>query len=445
MKHVGLPPMRPFLPGFASASRQSAMALIIQILLLVLLLATFAFAFLGARTWHWGHVLVVVGIFLSTLGFFFLAAETLRINAVLRSQVNQLESDLTDVQARNEALRTGTEDTSLINQMRNEDPPVLVAEDAESLESLGELDHELLLATRRRGPVWRNVAPAGVDAQSGAVRVNIAAPVPAGITPETVVYVFEQGPAAPAAEGAPPAQFLGEFRVTEAAGQEALLVPVLPQDEFERARLAQSGGPWVIYERMPADRHEVFAEMSEEELKQKLPGPSLEEYLRHGKEAGPDDPPERKVGLNADGQRLPPDQLGEAAKVLYERRLRDYATEFDELARRRVVMGAEIDAVTQDIARLAAAMESAKKLHAFRQNEIQRLNTDLAGIQKERQIIEQHLAQVELQVKRAQELLAATLKRNSELADDLADRQLRSGRAVPPEEANGPLALGTVN
>ena len=421
------------------------MARSIQILLVILILAAFVFAVLGARTWHWGHVLVVLGIFLSTLGFFLLAAETLRINAIYRNQINQLERDLADMKARNEALLTGTDDPNLIAQMQHEDPPVLVREDAESMRSLAEMDHQLLLATRRRGPVWRNVAPAGIDPQTGAVRVNIPAPVPAGIGPETVVYVFEQGPAAlPTAEGAPQgAQYLGEFRVSQAAGQEAALTPVLPMGEYERARLAASRGPWVIYETMPADRHEVLAQMSEEELKQKLPPQSVEEYLRHGKEAGPDDPEERQVGFDENGNRLPPQELENAAKKRYQRRLRDYATEFDELGRRRIVMEADVEAVKKDIERLLAAIESAKKLQAFRQDEIQRLNTDLAGITKERQTIERHLAQVEQQLARVRELLNAALKRNSELAAELAAQQLRSGRS--PAEPTGPLALGTVN
>ena len=226
-------------------------------------------------------------------------------------------------------------------------------------------------------------------------------------------------------------------------------MPVLPMDEFERARLAASRGPWVIYETMPADRHEVFAQMSEEELKQKVPPQSVEEYLRHGKEASPDDPEERQVGFDENGNRLPPDQLDKAVKKQYQRRLRDYASEFDELGRRRIVMEAGVEAVKKDIERLLAAIESAKKLQAFRQDEIERLNTDLAGITKERDAIERHLAQVEQQLARVRELLDATLKRNSELAAELAARQLRSGRSLDgarsPGEPAGPLALDTVN
>jgi hypothetical protein len=422
------------------------MALYVQIGLLILVLASFVIAFFSARTWHWGHVIVVLGIFLSTLGFFLLAAETLRIYAVLRSQVNQLEVDLENVQARNEALRRGTEDANLLAQMRNEEPPVLVDEDAESMPSLAQLDHELLLATRIRGRVWRNVAPAGLDQQTGTVRVALKSPA-SGLTSEKVVYVFEQGPTqAPAADGTPRgAQYLGEFRITQVEGQQAALAPAGPMDAWEVQRLASSRGPWVIYETMPVDRHEVFAAMSEEELKKLLPPQSLEDYLRHGQEAKQDDPVDRKIGLDADGNRLPPDQLDAASKVVYQRRLRDYATEFDEMVRRRVVMQADYVATQQDIERLTQTIDSAKKLQAFREDELRRLQHDLAGLQKERAAIEQHLAQLERQVDRARELLSETMRRNRELVEQLAARQLRAGRTISPTPTAGPLALDNVN
>jgi len=420
--------------------------------LIGLILASFVIAFLSARTWHWGHVLVVLGIFLSTVGFFLLAAETLRINAVLRKQVNDNERQLAEVKAQNEALQKGTKDTNILGQLRNLDPPAKIPEDAESIPSLVDLDHELLMATRVRGRVWRKVAPAGVDPQTGAVRVSIESPVPAGLSKDTVVYLFEEGPAPPAgAGGKGGAQYLGEFRVSEAAAQQATLLPVIPMGakDYEVQRLAASRGPWVIYEQMPVDRQEVFANLTDEQLKKIVPPQSIEEYLRNGKEAGPDDDEVRKVGLDENGVRLPADQLAKAAKVLYQRRLRDYATEFDELAQRRIVMLADTDAVKTDIQRLTVADESAKKLSAFRQDEIKRLNTDLAGVEKERQAIERHLAQVEQQLARVRELLASTLQRNSQLADELSARQLRPGRAgggaTTPAPPTGPLALGAVN
>ena len=106
---------------------------------------------------------------------------------------------------------------SIIDALRNEqEPAVVIPENAESIRSLDDLDHEILLATRRRGRVWRNVAPAGVD--PAGVKVNIPAPVPPGLKQQdTVVYLFEEGPAQlPAADGKPQGkQYLGEFRVTD--------------------------------------------------------------------------------------------------------------------------------------------------------------------------------------------------------------------------------------
>ncbi|HEY3391301.1 MAG TPA: hypothetical protein VGK58_01245, partial [Lacipirellulaceae bacterium] len=132
-------------------------------ILAVLALAAIVFAFLSAKTWHWGYVLVVVGIFFSTLGYFILAAEVLRINAVLRKQVTQLEKDLTTVEAQNDALENGSDDAAIINQLRNAE--VRIDEDQESIPSMAQLEHELLLATRERGRVWWNVTPVRIDAQ----------------------------------------------------------------------------------------------------------------------------------------------------------------------------------------------------------------------------------------------------------------------------------------
>jgi chromosome segregation ATPase len=264
------------------------------------------------------------------------------------------------------------------------------------------------------------------------------------------VYLFEQGPAQlPAADGKPRGrQYLGEFRVRDAAAQQATLVPVNPLDGFEQQRLAASRAPWVIYETMPSDRHEIFAGMTEEQLKQRIPAKSVQEYIRHGKEATPDDDEARQVGYDADGKRLPPNQLANAAKRLYQRRLRDYATEFDELTRRRVEMDVARAEIQADIARLTAAVASAKELQAFREDELRRLRSDLAGIQKERQAIEQHLAQVEQQVARARQLLAETLRHNSELVRRLAGED-RTTRAIEGNPAHAQpaisVALGAAN
>jgi hypothetical protein len=389
----------------------------------ILLVPAIVIAFFGARTWHWGHVLTVVGIYASLIWFFFLARETLRINDVYRSAIDRKTKQLEQLTADNDALRNGTDDSNVIARLRNEaEPAVIIPENAESIPSLADLDHEILLATRLRGRVWEGAAPAGVDA-TGTVRLAAA---PAGLKKDTVVFVFEEGPAQlPAADGTPQGkQFLGEFRVNEPAAGQVTLAPVQPLDQFEQRRLSASRGPWVIYETMPPDRYELFAGMTEDQLRQRIPPQSVDEYFRHGKEAKPDDDDARKQGVDADGKLLPPGELANAAKTIYQRRLRDYAAEFDELARRRVDMDVSKAAAQKDIDRLTAALASAKQTQAYRENEVKRLTTDRDGVKKERQAIESHLAQVRQQVAKVRELLDSTLKQNSELADRLAEIQL---------------------
>lgn len=417
--------------------------MIIQILLLILVLASLVVAYFSAKTWHWAHVLVVLGVFLLSVGYLFLAAETVRINGVWRSQANRLEQQLADVQALTEALQRGTEDARLIGSLAADE--VRVPEEADHIPSIGDLDHRLHLEIRLRGRVWRDVKPTAVNPQTGEARAAVEAPAPSGIQPDTILFAFEQGePTLPDPTQGP--QYLGEFRVTGAADQEVTLDPVLPMDEFELQRLARSQGPWTFYESMPVDRYMLFAGKSEEELRKLLPKESVEEYIRQGTPATADDDEWHRVGYDADGNQLGPDELDKAVKQVYQRRLRDYTTEFEELSRDRVMLLTDVAAVTQDNVRLQAALKSAKELEAFREEELRKLGIDLAGITKERKAIEAHLATVEKQLANARRLLDATLRENARLSSQLAALQEQLKAKIDKESADaeaaaGPLAL----
>lgn len=419
--------------------------MIIWIVILVLFIASLVAAYFASRYWHWAHVTLVVFIFLSAVGYFVLAAEVLRINAVLRRQANQLEAQLAQTRDQIDALGRGTKNTQLVNQMRGlpgsaEGSELQIPEEADELPSIGQLEHELHLVTRLRGRVWRKVAPAGFDPQTGTVEVTITSPQPSGLEPGRILFLFEDGPPAhPEPEEGP--QYLGEFRVTEAAGQQATLVTVNKLDDVEKERIARSPGNWAMYETMPVDAVELFAGKSEEELKKLLPEDSVEEYIRQGTPAGPDDDEWHVVGYDEEGNQLGPNDIGKAVKKTYQRRLRDYATEFAEMNRHRVMLLANVAAVAEDNARLKAAQESAEKLGAFREEEIRKLTIDLTGVKKERAIIEAHLATVRQQLATTRKLLDEAIAENRRLADDLArreaQRQERSGNAP----SRGPLAV----
>jgi hypothetical protein len=135
---------------------------------------------------------------------------------------------------------------------------------------------------------------------------------------------------------------------------------------------------------MPVDQQKLFAGLTEEQLRKWLPEKSVQEYVRNGTVAGPDDDQWHRMGVDDEGKPVGPDNMDKAAKILYQRRLRDYSVEFDELARERVVLLANIAGVTKDNERLKSALVSAKALESFRTEEKQKLGVDLAGITKER-------------------------------------------------------------
>ena len=224
--------------------------MIIWIVILLLFIASLVAAYFGSRYWHWAHVTLVVLIFMTAVGFFVLAAETLRINGVLRKQANQLETDLARTNLNIEALDRGTRNSQVINQLLGLE--VKVPEDADEVPSAGELEHELYLATRLRGRVWRKVAPTGFDPQTGALTVTVEQPQPSGIEPNKILFLFEDGkPAHPEPTEGP--QYLGEFRVTESDGPQVKLVTVNELDSVEKERITKSPGNWAMYETMPVD------------------------------------------------------------------------------------------------------------------------------------------------------------------------------------------------
>ena len=292
------------------------------------------------------------------------------------------------------------------------------------------------------------MSPAGVDAKGDTVTVKatVELPQPSGIAKDTILYLFEQGePALPDPTRGP--QFLGEFRVTDVADKQVTLVSVQQLDDFERKRLTTSKGPWVLRETMPVDQYKLFEGLTEEQLRKWLPEKSVQEYLRQGTPATPDDDQWHRLGLDEDGKPVGPDNMDKAAKVLYQRRLRDYSVEFDELARGRVVLLANIAAVTKDNERLKAANVSAKQLQAFREEETRKLGVDLAGVTKERAAIELHLARVEQELADKRQKLAAKLDQNARLAEQLARLQAQRKELIDKKSSSAaaepPLALSS--
>jgi uncharacterized membrane-anchored protein YhcB (DUF1043 family)/DNA-binding cell septation regulator SpoVG len=380
--------------------------LVLQIVLGILVLAGLVSIYLSTKYWHWSTVTIVSFIMIFGVVYLILAADTMRIHHNLRASLPRLETQLANLEQQNAQLLSGANDQLGIVQ----------------------LEHRLRLVTRERGRAWRQVSPSGPLSPEGRLEVTIPAPTPHGLSADTIVYAFETGNANPN-DPANGQQYLGEFRVVEVSDTGVVLESVGLLDQRTGERLARSQGPWSLYESMPSDRYKIgnhydmFADMSEEELRKRLPESMVEEYVRHGQEATPNDDPRNVVGFDENDQRLPPDQLDDAVRKVFHRPLRDYAYLFSELGRQRVVLMAKVDAVTEDNAKLVAALESAEKLSAFREDQKQLMKSDLAGMVKDRQVIEQHLNTVNQQLENARKLITDFLSTNAKLADELAEQE----------------------
>jgi chromosome segregation ATPase len=129
------------------------------------------------------------------------------------------------------------------------------------------------------------------------------------------------------------------------------------------------------------------------------------------------------VGLDENGNILKPEEMGNAARKVYRRPLIDYAFLFADLTRKKVELMAKVDAVREDNVKLEAAIASAKKLGTFREEEKKIMSSDLAGMQADRQAIEKHLQMVKRQLDNAKKLIDELLATNTDLANELAQRE----------------------
>ncbi|HCK40211.1 MAG TPA: hypothetical protein DHW22_01105 [Planctomycetaceae bacterium] len=377
--------------------------------------------FLSSKNWHWTQILLVTCILFAATVVLYMATETASMHQELRSGIPRLEKQLATLEQQNELLLKGSDDQKGIR----------------------ELDHRLQIVFRERGRVWRQVQPTGQIDNQGRIQVEILNPQPHGLDQDAIVFAFETGPPNNDSPANGP-QYLDEFRVVSVEANGVTLESVhLLLDPRKRELLARSKGPWSLYETMPADRHKLFANYTDEELQQMLPAATVEEYIRHGKPANDDDDQWHVIGLDENDQRVA-ENIDQAVKKLYDRTLRDYAYLFSDLARQHVVMLAEIRSVSEDNKRIETALKSAEELSAFRTEESENLAQDLNGMQQDRAAIEKHRDQLTQVLAHAKSRIDDLLTKNIEMANQYTEIQLsqmKTINALAPKPA-GPVLTG---
>jgi hypothetical protein len=205
------------------------------------------------KTWRILHILSALFVFAAVCTFLAFASFVLKTQAAWRKhyeghkvviakeeveQVKLLQGDLIAVQQAEECIRSAR----------------------------AKLDDEVL----DRGRVWRECTPmAAVDADTFKVKTVPAsrpagqAPEPNGIAVKMVLYVFAEKDSKDGWKV--PGYYLGEFAVDEATDTELTISATIPLDPDQIQRIQQGGATWALYEVMPVDSQEVFAEWDDKE------------------------------------------------------------------------------------------------------------------------------------------------------------------------------------
>ncbi len=262
-----------------------------------------------------------------------------------------------------------------------------------------------------RGRAWFHCdATVNVNPPQGTavVTVTISQPDPHGIAEGTVLYGFEE------ADAQKQGRYLGEFRVAKSdeKQKQVILAPTSRLSPREIERLGAVKGPWVFYETMPRDNHEIYAVLGDEEKKAVLPAASLPEYLKDGKSAAVGEPPAQVV----------------AGK--YERPLRDYHVFFTADRVQRTLLVDAIDASTCDAKLLSDALAAAKQQEEAVKVELASVKEELAKQSGQRGVVATYHQALEKELAAIRAETARLIETNKAMAGRIVKMQLEAVRRI---------------
>jgi hypothetical protein len=327
----------------------------------------------------WSKVLAGCVVFASLFLFYF-SAKMLSAEKNWQEAVKSYDKPLESAAKRAELALEGD---------RTATPPALGIRDLEVKQ------HDVLVD---RGRVWNCIAQK-VDLNTGICSVGVEQPDPHRIQDKSIVYLFEDNPANRG--DTTNLHYLGEFKVTGVAEKLISLEPTMKLSQRQRNNIAGTKAPWLIYERMPVDRADIFAGFDQQQLSTLMPGVPAEvinEYLRDGKESQPDDPEVRVMNGK------------------FERALRDYVVFFHDLHSEIASYQDKVAAATTDLKITQQTLADTTKQVELRQQQIDKeLKPELKEVSDERDLM---LAQVDLLTKKLAEVRAeneATIAENKRL------------------------------
>jgi hypothetical protein len=341
----------------------------------------------------WNKVLVgLIGV--ASLALFYLAARTMKTHQYWRELAAKFEQRIDQLDTANQTLAEGPGRSGAPGQL-----------------GIRQLRIGLNKLVLDRGRAWLHCDPSvkvNADDGTAVITVTVSQPDPHGIAEGAVLYGFEE------VDLQKQGRYLGEFRVakTDEKQKQVVLAPTSRLSSREIERLSDAKRPWVLYEIMPRDNHEIFASLGDDEKKALLPAGSLPEYLKDGKAAGAGELPVHVV----------------AGK--YERPLRDYQIFFTANRVRRTLLGDAIDAATRDQKLIEDAVvqakqqeEAAKVELAAAKEEVVKYRGQSGVVAAHHQALEKELAAIRAENIRLNET-------NKAMAGRIAKMQLEAVRRI---------------
>lgn len=194
-----------------------------------------------------GKVLLVL-VFLASLGFLYVCARAMKTQDVFRTHYNEHVKALAE---RDKRIR------ELDGRAKDESPL-----DANVRDGYSQLSHRLEMLVAAQGRAWRDCPLGGRNNNVITIQVGD----PNGISTKNVLYLFEQHPQPATYEDGihsnnRPLAFIGEFAVTQVAGNQLSLQPTRRLTTSQTQALANSQGPFACYEQLPVDQHGVWSDL----------------------------------------------------------------------------------------------------------------------------------------------------------------------------------------
>jgi len=397
----------------------------------------------------WNKILVGF-IFVASVAFFYMAMRTLKTHQYWRESVQKHEKKIQEVEDENYKLVEGDEEV----------------EDAEL--GIKQLRFELHKLMIDRGRVWYRCKPAQANPQTGQVAVTTDLPIPHKITAKTVLYVFEEADV----DQGNPAQsghYLGEFKVTDVGETQVQLAPAMKMDDEELQLMAASRGPWTLYEKMPIDNHEIFADLDEAELEKLLPKENLPEYVNDGQMLTSEEAVDlglegtvvevdengkvvyvdengsvvqvSEVGedgavtyTDESGKEVNPteimEKLAENGKGMYRRPLRDYKVLLRDNHLQRSLMVDRLEAAQRNLQYMVVAGDDADVQVRFRQQEKTELKGRLAEAIRQHRASTDHQQVLQQEIEARRLAVARMIAGNQATAGQIARIQLDAAQKI---------------